>query len=56
MLIRMLITAGIAAAAMGMMVIAGVNKGNFITGFMWIAAFLILFLLPKATDSEEDER
>jgi len=35
------------AAATGMMVIAGTQKGNAITAIMWIAAFLVLFLLPS---------
>ena len=46
----------IAAAAIGMMLIAGTQEGSFITAIMWIGAFLILFLLPRATDSEEDKR
>ena len=53
---KVIITAVIIAAAIGMMIIAGTQNGNFVTGLMWIGAFLILFLLPRPTDSEEDER
>ena len=56
MLTRMAITGVIIAASIGMMLIAGTQNGSFITGLMWICAFLILFLLPRPTDSEEDER
>ena len=56
MMMRIAITAAIIAAAIGMILIAGTQNGNFITGLMWIGAFLILFLLPRPTDSEEDER
>ncbi|MFO8101556.1 MAG: hypothetical protein R6U37_05250 [Dehalococcoidia bacterium] len=56
MITRMAITAAIIAAAIGMMLIAGTNNGSFLTGFLWICAFLVLFLLPRPTDSEEDER
>ncbi len=56
MTVRTMITAAIVAAAIGMMLIAGTQNGNFITGLMWIGAFLLLFLLPRSTDSEEDER
>ena len=45
----------VVAAAAGMMVIAGTQRGNAITAIMWIAAFLVMFLLP--TDfTKEDER
>ena len=56
MTINMLRTAVIAGAAIGMMLIAGTQFGSFLTAVMWIGAFLILFLLPRSTDSEEDER
>lgn len=56
--LRALISAAIAGGAIGMMLIAGNQMGSFLTGFLWICAFLILFLIPKAgaPDSEEDER
>ncbi len=53
---RIAITAVIIAAAIGMMLIAGTQNGSFLTGLMWICAFLILFLIPRLTDSDEDER
>ena len=56
MYINMLRVAVIAGAAIGMMLIAATQNGSFITAIMWIGAFLILFLLPKSKESEEDKR
>jgi len=56
MLIRIGITAVIVAAAIGMMLIAATQNGSFITALMWIGAVLVVFLLPRPVDSDEDER
>jgi len=54
MLMRMITLTAVVIATFVMMTIAGVDKGNFLTGLMWVGAFLVLFLLPGG-DPEEDE-
>jgi len=54
MLMRMIPLAVVVIVVFVMMTIAGVDKGNFLTGLMWVGAFLALFLLPGG-DTEEDK-